>query len=60
MLSFCPDCNTHEYQDKRYGINIRVVNETTKLHPTQYRCTVCGKESPIKQKPSDWFPTNKK
>ena len=34
------DC-TNEYQDKKYGKDIRVCNKTVK---DKYRCTVCGKE----------------
>lgn len=33
----------HEYQDKKYGPQIRAHNATTK--PTGWRCTVCGKPS---------------
>lgn len=36
----------HEYQDRRYGPQVRVHNKmvTPKDHPDQYRCTVCGEE----------------
>ena len=30
----------HEFQDKKYGENKRVMNKTGK----GYRCTVCGKD----------------
>jgi hypothetical protein len=34
-------CNCrHEYQDKKYGENRRVMNKINK----GYRCTVCGKD----------------
>ena len=36
------DCN-HDYQDKKYGKDNRVMNPVTKK-PDTYRCTVCGKE----------------
>lgn len=43
-VMFC-SCS-HEYQDKTYGINMRVFNKvsTTTGHPKKYRCTICGKE----------------
>ena len=38
----------HEQQDKMYGKNGRVANETTRVSSTAnkhtYRCTVCGRE----------------
>ncbi len=35
-----------EYQDKKYGKNMGLFNETGKgkTGPEIYRCTVCGKE----------------
>lgn len=33
----------HEFQDKQYGKNKRVMNEMTKAE-SHYRCTVCKKE----------------
>lgn len=35
----------NEFQDKRYGKNNRVFNETAKEN--LYRCTVCGKDKMI-------------
>jgi len=37
----------HEYQDKRYGKNKRVMNETRKSSTNSiiYKCTVCGRET---------------
>ena len=54
--SFCEPCKPHDYQDKTFGLNIRLVNQTTKGNGTIYRCTVCGKENQIQQKPRDWMP----
>ena len=35
----------HDYQDKIYGKNMRLMNTTgTDDKPTGYRCSVCGKE----------------
>ena len=57
--SFCPKCVPHEFQDRQFGLNIRLVNQTTKGNGTIYRCTVCGSENPIQQKPKDWIPSKK-
>ena len=39
-------CNcTHEYQDRKYGKNIRVGNECIVTRDGKYRCTVCGKKT---------------
>lgn len=35
---------THDYQDKKYGKDMRVMNQTRKDSGKGYRCTVCGKE----------------
>lgn len=35
---------THEYQDKKYGKGMRVMNQTAEVRPVTYRCTVCEKE----------------
>jgi len=32
----------HEYQDGKYGKDLRVHNETAKSSNDKYRCTVCG------------------
>ena len=42
-IKYC-DCK-HEFQDKIYGKNKRVHNQTvsSKGGPAGYRCTVCGK-----------------
>jgi len=37
------DCK-HEFQDKRYGLQNRLHNETTKVNTPKWRCTVCTKE----------------
>lgn len=36
----------YPYQDKKYGQNVRVMNQTTTKSPSTqgYRCTVCGTE----------------
>ena len=31
---------SHDYQDKRYGLGMRVANATKE--PDNYRCTVCS------------------
>jgi hypothetical protein len=33
-----------EFQDKTYGRNLRLFNQTRKSDGKLYRCTVCGKE----------------
>jgi hypothetical protein len=33
-----------DFQDKTYGKNLRLFNQTRKSNSTVYRCTVCGKE----------------
>ena len=35
---------SHNYQDKRYGKNMRVHNQTDKDHGNVWRCTVCKQE----------------
>lgn len=38
-------CNCkHEYQDKRYGTNMRVMTPKLKVQgkPQEFTCTVCG------------------
>lgn len=35
---------SHEYQDKRYGKQMRVHNLSGKKDRFRARCTVCGKE----------------
>lgn len=35
---------THEYQDKKYGKGMRVMDQTAEVRPVTYRCTVCEKE----------------
>jgi len=35
---------SHDWQDKTYGQQMRVMNKT-KAVPPKYRCTVCGKEA---------------
>ena len=34
---------THEYQDAKYGLGIRVVTPTTLNGRPAVKCTVCGK-----------------
>lgn len=34
---------THEYQDNRYGLGMRVVTPTSLNGRKAVRCTVCGK-----------------
>jgi len=35
----------HDYQDKKYGLQNRVMNRApTNNEPDRVRCTVCGKE----------------
>lgn len=38
-------CGPHEYQDHRYGKNMRVMNPCGSSKNTKggYRCTVCGR-----------------
>jgi len=38
-IQYCPNCKEHEYQDKKYGLKMRICNETK---PGKLRCTVCG------------------
>lgn len=42
----CTPCKTHEYQDKKYGKNMRVCNSVpnSKTDKIEYRCTICGKK----------------
>lgn len=42
-IKLCPNCKPHEYQDKRYGQNMRVYNES--VTGKKKNCTVCGKET---------------
>jgi hypothetical protein len=60
MITFCPSCKPHEYQDKRFGQNMRIANETQHKSPSKYRCTVCGNLDVHKSKPNDWMPTVRK
>ena len=37
-------CNCkNDYQDEKYGKNMRVHNTTIDIHKNGYRCTVCEK-----------------
>lgn len=31
-----------QYQDKKYGSQMRVHNQSAKSSPPTYRCTICG------------------
>ena len=53
MITFCPKCKPHDYQDKKLGFNVRYANQLAKNKDT-YRCTVCGNVAGIQIKPSDW------
>lgn len=47
MIKFCA-CKPHEFQDKRYGTNMRVhttCNYAGGKKGNGKRCTVCAKES---------------
>lgn len=35
---------SHEYQDKTYGVGIRLANIGASKSSVKYTCTVCGKE----------------
>ena len=61
MISFCPKCKPHAYQDKKLGKNMRYVNDTTKGTGENkiYRCTVCRNEDKVQRKPIDWDLVNK-
>lgn len=39
MIAFCPKCKQHEFQDKTYGINMRVFNPMK--NSSSFRCTIC-------------------
>ncbi len=43
MIYPCKVCRPHDYQDGRYGNDMRVHNQAQK----GFRCTVCGNEVPI-------------
>lgn len=36
-------CRSHPYQDKRYGVGMRLMTEGGGREAPVYRCTVCGK-----------------
>jgi len=36
----------HEFQDKRYGKNMRLMNPIKEKSDCNWRCTVCGREHP--------------
>lgn len=44
MAEIKPCTCSHEFQDKTYGKQNRVMNEVGKGSTTGYRCTVCKKE----------------
>ena len=46
MILRC-DC-AHTGQDDLHGKGLRVHNQTSKVNPTIYRCTVCKKERAAK------------
>jgi len=37
----------HKYQDKKYGVGMRVHNECAEKNGRVMRCTVCGQERNI-------------
>lgn len=39
MIRLCPNCKSHEFQDKMYGEKMRVYNVNAKY--TKARCTIC-------------------
>ena len=41
----------HPFQDQKYGTGLRVHNQmqVVKGAPAQYRCTVCGHETEVRQ-----------
>lgn len=45
MILRCPNCTPHEFQDKRYGRGMRIMNPCK--GGTSVRCTVCGKETQL-------------
>ena len=40
MIIYCDKCHAHEYQDKKYGVKMRVANIMKDI--TKARCSVCG------------------
>lgn len=46
VVKLCPHCKPHQFQDKEYGKNMRVMNKK-KSDPQKpvYRCTVCSRET---------------
>jgi hypothetical protein len=41
IIRLCPTCQTHDYQDRRYGPRMRVHNPCP---GNVHTCTVCGKK----------------
>ncbi len=44
MILQCTGCKTHDFQDERYGHNMRVHNKFPQGDATMWRCTICNKE----------------
>lgn len=44
-VKHCPNCKPHEYQDEKYGKEMRVMNSLAPKpgQQTEFRCTVCEK-----------------
>ena len=45
MIIRCPSCKIHDYQDKKYGLKMRVYNPCQKPGGRTivgFRCTVCS------------------
>lgn len=47
MIYRCISCKPHEFQDERYGKNMRVMNNCFLNKQPAYRCTVCGTKYPV-------------
>jgi len=47
IITLCPNCPAHPYQDKVYGRRIRLKNQLMirSGRGPEYRCTVCEKVS---------------
>lgn len=41
IIRRCENCRPHEFQDRKYGLQMRVMN--FKVKSNTYVCTVCGK-----------------
>ena len=40
----CENCKPHEFQDTKYGKNVRVFNSAGSKETLKWRCTCCGNE----------------